>query len=53
MRIPNMFDAAVDGNFRGLYCQGEDVAQSDPNTQHIEAALSSLECLDCAGHLSE
>ena len=45
MRIPNMFDAAVDGNFRGLYCQGEDVAQSDPNTQHIEAALGSLECL--------
>jgi formate dehydrogenase major subunit len=45
MRIPNMFDAALDGNFRGLYCQGEDVAQSDPNTQHIEAALSSLECL--------
>ncbi|MEM1114440.1 MAG: formate dehydrogenase subunit alpha [Pseudomonadota bacterium] len=45
MRIPNMFDAAVDGNFRGLYCQGEDVAQSDPNTQHIQQALSSLDCL--------
>jgi formate dehydrogenase major subunit len=45
MRIPNMFDAAVDGQFRGLYCQGEDVAQSDPNTQHIEAALGSLDCL--------
>ncbi|RLQ22796.1 formate dehydrogenase subunit alpha [Seongchinamella sediminis] len=45
MRIPNMFDAAVDGEFRGLYCQGEDVAQSDPNTQHIEAALGALECL--------
>jgi formate dehydrogenase major subunit len=45
MRIPNMFDAAVDGSFRGLYCQGEDVAQSDPNTQHIEAALRNLECL--------
>ena len=45
MRIPNMFDAAVDGNFKGLYCQGEDVAQSDPNTQHIEAALQALECL--------
>ncbi|MFT7287136.1 MAG: formate dehydrogenase major subunit [Halieaceae bacterium] len=45
MRIPNMFDAAVDGEFRGLYCQGEDVAQSDPNTQHIEAALKALDCL--------
>ena len=45
MRIPNMFDAAIDGDFKGLYCQGEDVAQSDPNTQHIQAALESLECL--------
>ncbi|MEE4143645.1 MAG: formate dehydrogenase subunit alpha [Halieaceae bacterium] len=45
MRIPNMFDAAIDGEFRGLYCQGEDVAQSDPNTQHIQAALAALDCL--------
>jgi formate dehydrogenase major subunit len=45
MRIPNMFDSAIDGDFRGLYCQGEDVAQSDPNTQHIQAALSALDCL--------
>ena len=45
LRIPNMFDAALDGNFKGLYCQGEDIAQSDPNTQHVEAALRSLECL--------
>jgi formate dehydrogenase major subunit len=45
LRIPNMFDAAVAGRFKGLYCQGEDVAQSDPNTQHVDAALRSLECL--------
>jgi len=45
MRIPNMFDAAVDGQFRGLICQGEDVAQSDPNTQHVQAALTALDCL--------
>ena len=45
MRIPNMLDAAVAGQFKGLYCQGEDVAQSDPNTQHVENALRSLECL--------
>ena len=31
LRIPNMFDAALDGTFRGLYVQGEDIAQSDPN----------------------
>ena len=45
LRIPNMFDSALDGSFRGLYCQGEDVAQSDPNTQHVEAALRALDCL--------
>src|SRR6185369_4430318 len=28
LRIPNMFDAAVDGSFKGLYVQGEDVVQS-------------------------
>nr|WP_298249391.1 formate dehydrogenase subunit alpha [uncultured Halomonas sp.] len=45
LRIPNMFDAAIEGSFKALYVQGEDIAQSDPNTQHVEAALSSLECL--------
>ena len=45
LRIPNMFEAALDGSFRGLYVQGEDIAQSDPNIQHVEAALRALECL--------
>ena len=45
LRIPNMFDAALDGSFKGLYVQGEDIAQSDPDTQHVTAALTSLECL--------
>ena len=45
LRIPNMFDAAIDVEFKGLYCHGEDIAQSDPNTHHVESALSSLECL--------
>jgi len=45
LRIPNMFDAAIDGSFKALYVQGEDIAQSDPNTQHVTAALTSLECL--------
>lgn len=44
-RIPNMLDAAVEGIFKGMYIQGEDVAQSDPNTKHVHAALSNLECL--------
>ncbi|HVY65246.1 MAG TPA: formate dehydrogenase subunit alpha [Gammaproteobacteria bacterium] len=45
MRIPNMFDAAVAGEFKALYVQGEDVAQSDPDTHHVTNALSSLECM--------
>lgn len=45
LRIPNMFDAAIDGSFKGMYCQGEDIAQSDPNIHHVESALTSLECL--------
>ena len=45
LRIPNMFDAAIDGSFKGLYCQGEDIVQSDPDTQHVAAALSAMECI--------
>jgi formate dehydrogenase major subunit len=45
LRIPNMFEAALDGSFKALYIQGEDIAQSDPNTQHVTPALSALECL--------
>jgi formate dehydrogenase major subunit len=45
LRIPNMFDAALEGYFKGLYIEGEDVAQSDPNTKHVTAALSAMECV--------
>jgi formate dehydrogenase major subunit len=45
LRIPNMFEAALDGEFKALYIEGEDVAQSDPNTQHVTAALSAMECI--------
>ena len=45
LRIPNMFDAALAGSFKGLYCQGEDIVQSDPNTQHVAAALEAMECI--------
>src|SRR5476651_1922929 len=45
LRIPNMFEAALDGDFKGLYIEGEDIAQSDPNTQHVTAALTSMECI--------
>ena len=44
-RIPNMLDEACAGRFMGLYVQGEDIAQSDPNTQHVEQALNTMECV--------
>src|ERR1700749_966565 len=43
LRIPNMLDAAVDGRFKGLYVQGEDIAQSDPDTKHVVGGLSAME----------
>ena len=45
LRIPNMFEAALDGSFKGLYCEGEDIVQSDPNTQHVQAAMAAMECV--------
>jgi formate dehydrogenase major subunit len=45
LRIPNMFGAAIDGSFKGLYLEGEDIAQSDPNTEHVTKALTSMECI--------
>ena len=45
LRIPNMFDAAVEGSFLGLYVQGEDIAQSDPDTKHVTAGLTAMECV--------
>ncbi len=45
LRIPNMFEASLDGTFRGMYVQGEDFVQSDPNTHHVSKAMAALECV--------
>ena len=45
LRIPNMLDAAVDGSFKGIYIQGEDILQSDPDTRHVAAGLAAMECV--------
>lgn len=45
LRIPNMLDLAAGGNFKALYCVGEDIAQSDPDTKHVTHALESMECV--------
>jgi formate dehydrogenase major subunit len=45
LRITNMFEAALDGSYKGMYIQGEDFVQSDPNTHHVTAAMEAMECV--------
>jgi formate dehydrogenase major subunit len=45
LRIPNMLDAAVSGDFKALYIQGEDILQSDPDTRHVAAGLEAMDCV--------
>jgi formate dehydrogenase major subunit len=45
LRIPNMLNAAVEGTFKGIFIQGEDLAQSDPNTKHVTEGLEAMECV--------
>ncbi len=45
LRIPNMLDEALGGRFMGIYIQGEDIVQSDPDAQHVAAGLAAMECV--------
>src|SRR6202034_1418714 len=45
LRISNMLDAACEGTFKGIYIEGEDIVQSDPNTQHVTAGMTAMECV--------
>ena len=45
LRIPNMLDQAVAGRFKAIYIQGEDIAQSDPNSAHVVAGLMAMDCV--------
>jgi formate dehydrogenase major subunit len=45
LRISNMLDAACEGTFKGMYIEGEDIVQSDPNTQHVTAGMGAMECV--------
>ena len=45
LRIPNMLDYAISGDFKAIYIEGEDIAQSDPNTKHVTHALEEMECV--------
>jgi formate dehydrogenase major subunit len=45
LRIPNMMSAALDGSFKGIFIQGEDIAQSEPNTRNVYDALHAMDCV--------
>lgn len=42
-KIPEMFDAALDGKLKALWIIGEDVVQTDPNTSKVKKALNALD----------
>jgi formate dehydrogenase major subunit len=44
-KIPQMFDAAIDGKLKALWLMGEDVVQTDPDVHHVRHAMESLEFL--------
>lgn len=45
LRIPDMFNAVHEGKLKAMYVLAEDIAQSDPNTNHVIGALEGLEFL--------
>ena len=44
-KIPQMFDAAIEGKLKALWLMGEDVVQTDPDAHHVRHAMDSLEFL--------
>ena len=44
-KIPEMFEASIEGKLKALWLMGEDVVQTDPNTQKVIKAMESLELL--------
>ncbi len=44
-KIPEMFDAALEGKLKALWIIGEDVVQTDPNTNKVRKALDRLDLL--------
>jgi formate dehydrogenase major subunit len=45
LKIPQMYDAAIEGKFKALWLMGEDNVQTDPNTAHVKKAMENLELL--------
>ena len=45
LTIPKMFDNALTGDLKALWIMGEDVVQTEPNSQKVRKALEKLELL--------
>ena len=45
LKIPQIFDAAINGNLKALWIIGEDVVQTDPNSAHVIKAMKALDLL--------
>ncbi len=45
LKIPEMFEASIAGNLKAMWLMGEDVVQTDPNTNKVIAAMEQLELL--------
>ena len=45
LKIPEMFDASLDDRLKAMWIIGEDIVQTDPNTQKVMAALDKLDLL--------
>jgi formate dehydrogenase major subunit len=45
LKIPDMFEAARQGKFKALWIMGEDVVQTEPNTEQVRQALKALDLL--------
>ncbi|GAB1398051.1 hypothetical protein MASR1M65_28310 [Saprospiraceae bacterium] len=44
-KIPEMYDAALEGKFKALWLIGEDIVQTEPNTNKVKASLEQLDLL--------
>ncbi|MBK8082131.1 MAG: formate dehydrogenase subunit alpha [Saprospiraceae bacterium] len=44
-KIPEMFDASINGKLKALWLMGEDVVQTDPNTNKVIKAMKNLDLL--------
>jgi len=45
LKIPEIFDAAINKEVKAVWIIGEDVVQTDPNSAHVAKAMNSLDLL--------